>query len=150
MSLPGAPLPNRLGILQFANVDAMKGWWHGGARDIQEKVGSKYADFCIFAVEGASEWLTRCTVSRSGTSLQVAPMARGVAPRVMRRGHYSPIRASMGGHLSFHGAAASYAAAARSTVASSRCRPTICSPIGSPSFVSPAGTVAAGCPVMLN
>jgi hypothetical protein len=65
-------------------------------------------------------------------------------------GCYSPICASMGGHLSFHGAAASYAAAARSTVTSSRCRPTICSPIGRPSLVNPAGTVAAGCPVMLN
>ena len=55
MSLSGAPLPNRVGILQFANVDAVKGWWDGGGRDIQEKVGSKYADFRIFAVEGVQQ-----------------------------------------------------------------------------------------------
>jgi uncharacterized protein (DUF1330 family) len=55
MSLSGAPLPNRVGILQFANVDAVKSWWNGGARDIQEKVGGKYADFRIFAVEGVQQ-----------------------------------------------------------------------------------------------
>ena len=55
MSLSGAPLPNRVGILQFANVDAVKAWWDGGGRDIQEKVGSKYADFRIFAIEGVQQ-----------------------------------------------------------------------------------------------
>ena len=55
MSLSGAPLPNRVGILQFANVDAVKDWWDGGGRDIQEKVGSKYADFRIFAVESIQQ-----------------------------------------------------------------------------------------------
>ena len=55
MSLSGAPLPNRVGILQFANVDAVKAWWDGGGRDIQEKVGSKYAEFRIFAVEGVQQ-----------------------------------------------------------------------------------------------
>jgi len=55
MSLSGAPLPNRVGILQFANVDAVKGWWNGGGRDIQEKVGNKYADIRIFAVEGVQQ-----------------------------------------------------------------------------------------------
>ncbi len=53
-SLSGAPLPNRVGILQFQSVDAVKGWWNGGGRDIQEKVGNKYADFRIFAVEGVT------------------------------------------------------------------------------------------------
>jgi uncharacterized protein (DUF1330 family) len=55
ISLSGAPLPNRVGILQFANVDAVKAWWEGGGRDVQEKVGSKYADFSIFAVEGVQQ-----------------------------------------------------------------------------------------------
>ena len=45
-------LPNRVGILQFASMDAAKAWQDGGGRDIQEKVGSKYADFRVFAVEG--------------------------------------------------------------------------------------------------
>ena len=37
--------------------------------------------------------------------IQIAPVARGGAPRGMA--HYSPICASMGGQWSFHGAAAS-------------------------------------------
>ena len=49
-----------------------------------------------------------------------------------------------------HGAAASKAAAARSTVASASRLPTICSPTGNPAGVKPQGTVAAGCPVRLN
>src|SRR5215831_2556998 len=52
VSLSGAPLPNRVGILQFADMDAVKAWQDGGGRDIQDKVGSKYADFRVFAVEG--------------------------------------------------------------------------------------------------
>jgi uncharacterized protein (DUF1330 family) len=52
VSLLGAPLPNRVGILQFASMDAVKAWQDGGGRDIQDKVGSKYADFRVFAVEG--------------------------------------------------------------------------------------------------
>ena len=42
---------------------------------------------------------------------------------------------------------ASNAAAARSTVASARRRPTICKPTGTPSAVTPHGTEIAGCPV---
>jgi uncharacterized protein (DUF1330 family) len=52
VSFSGAPLPNRVGILQFANMDVAKAWQDGCGRDIQEKVGSKYADFRVFAVEG--------------------------------------------------------------------------------------------------
>lgn len=43
-----------------------------------------------------------------------------------------------------HGCACSKAAAARSTPASSRQRPAICSPTGRPSRVNPAGTEMAG------
>ena len=52
VSFSGTSLPNRVGILQFANMDAAKAWQDGGGRDIQEKVGSKYADFRVYAVEG--------------------------------------------------------------------------------------------------
>src|SRR5262249_21502688 len=45
------------------------------------------------------------------------------------------------GLLSAHGRACSNAAAALSTVASSKRRPTICSPTGTPSRVNPHGTV---------
>jgi hypothetical protein len=57
---------------------------------------------------------------------------------------YKPLSLSIGGHRSFQGCAASKHAEALSTSASSRCRPTICSPIGRPSSVHPAGTDAAG------
>jgi len=55
VSFSGAPLPNRVGILQFANMDTAKAWQDGGGRDIQEKVGSKYADFRVYAVEGVEQ-----------------------------------------------------------------------------------------------
>jgi len=55
-----------------------------------------------------------------------------------------------GGRRSAHGAAASNAAAARSTLASSRQRPTIWSPTGSPSRVKPQGTEMAGRPTTVN
>src|SRR3989441_9916266 len=56
----------------------------------------------------------------------------------------------MGGRRSAQGRARSNAAAAPRTPASSKRRPTICSPIGSPSLVNPHGTDAAGCPVRLK
>src|SRR5262249_57896694 len=59
-------------------------------------------------------------------------------------------RAPRSGRRCAHGCAASNAAEARSTVTSSKRRPTICRPIGKPAFVKPQGTVAAGCPVMLK
>jgi uncharacterized protein (DUF1330 family) len=55
VSFSGAPLPNRVGILQFANMDTAKAWQDGGGRDIQEKVASKYADFRVYAVEGVEQ-----------------------------------------------------------------------------------------------
>jgi hypothetical protein len=60
---------------------------------------------------------------------------------------YRPHSARIAGQRSRHGAAVSNAAEARNTRASSSRRPTICSPTGRPSWVKPAGTVAAGCPV---
>src|SRR4029434_3359195 len=55
-----------------------------------------------------------------------------------------------GGVSSRQGWARSKAWAARSTVTSSKRRPTICKPTGSLSAVKPAGTEQAGWPVMLN
>ena len=49
-----------------------------------------------------------------------------------------------------HGWSASKLTPARNTVASSKRRPTIWRPTGSPSAVNPAGMVRAGLPLMLN
>ena len=55
VSFSGAQLPNRVGILQFANMDAAKAWQGGGGSDIQEKISSKYADFRVYAIEGVEQ-----------------------------------------------------------------------------------------------
>jgi uncharacterized protein (DUF1330 family) len=54
VSLLGNPPPNRVVILQFANMDAVKAWQDEGAMDMENTVGSKYAEFRIYAVEGAT------------------------------------------------------------------------------------------------
>ena len=53
-SLVGDPRPNRVVILQFENMDAVKAWQAEGALDMENAVGGKYAKFRIFAVEGAT------------------------------------------------------------------------------------------------
>jgi uncharacterized protein (DUF1330 family) len=55
LSLVGAEPPNRVVILQFANMDAVKAWRDQGAMDMENTVGTKYATFRIYAVEGASQ-----------------------------------------------------------------------------------------------
>ncbi len=55
MSLIGDPPPNRVVILQFDNMDAVKTWQAEGAMDMENTVGSKYAAFRIYAVEGATQ-----------------------------------------------------------------------------------------------
>ena len=50
-SITGQPPANRVLILQFENMDKVKGW-RDAARDAQEKIGNKYATFRTFAVEG--------------------------------------------------------------------------------------------------
>src|SRR5271165_3778817 len=45
VSLVGNPPPNRVVILQFANMDAVKAWQDEGALDMENAVGSKYAAF---------------------------------------------------------------------------------------------------------
>ena len=47
------PRPNRVVILEFANMDTVKKWQDEGAMDMENTIGSKYASFRIYAVEGA-------------------------------------------------------------------------------------------------
>ena len=55
LSLVGSEPPNRVVILQFANMDAVKAWQDEGAMDMENTIGSKYAKFRIYAVEGATQ-----------------------------------------------------------------------------------------------
>ena len=55
VSLVGDPPPNRVVILQFPNMDAVKEWREQGAMDMENTIGSKYAKFRIYAVEGVSQ-----------------------------------------------------------------------------------------------
>ena len=55
VSLVGDPPPNRVVILQFPNMDAVKEWREEGAMDMENTIGSKYAKFRIYAVEGVSQ-----------------------------------------------------------------------------------------------
>ena len=54
LSLSGSEPPNRVVILQFANMDAVKAWRTEGEADLENDVGEKYAKFRIYAVEGAT------------------------------------------------------------------------------------------------
>ena len=54
LSLVGDPPPNRVVILQFPNMDAVKEWRDEGAMDLENTVGSKYAKFRVYAAEGVS------------------------------------------------------------------------------------------------
>ena len=55
MSLVGTEPPNRVVILQFPNMDSVKTWQDEGAMDMENTVGSKYAKFRIYAVEGVTQ-----------------------------------------------------------------------------------------------
>ncbi len=55
LSLVGPEPPNRVVILQFANMDAVKEWRKQGEEDMENTIGSKYASFRIYAVEGAGQ-----------------------------------------------------------------------------------------------
>ena len=54
-SITGQPPADRVVILQFENMDKVKAW-RDAARDAQEKIGSKYATFRTFAVEGVAQY----------------------------------------------------------------------------------------------
>jgi uncharacterized protein (DUF1330 family) len=53
LSILGTPPPNRVVILEFANMDTVKKWQDEGAMDMENTIGSKYASFRIYAVDGA-------------------------------------------------------------------------------------------------
>jgi uncharacterized protein (DUF1330 family) len=55
ISLVGNEPPNRVVILQFENMDAVKAWREQGAMDMENTVGGKYASFRIYAVEGVTQ-----------------------------------------------------------------------------------------------
>ena len=55
ISLAGSGPPNRVVILQFADIDQVKEWRDQGAMDLENSVGNKYASFRIYAVEGATK-----------------------------------------------------------------------------------------------
>ena len=55
LSLVGAELPNRVLIIQFPNMDAVKQWRKQGEEDMENTVGAKYATFRIYAVEGVAQ-----------------------------------------------------------------------------------------------
>jgi len=54
-SISGQPPADRVVILQFENMNKVKAW-RDAARDAQEKIGSKYASFRTFAVEGVTQY----------------------------------------------------------------------------------------------
>jgi hypothetical protein len=55
VAITGQPPADRVVILQFENMDKVKAW-RDAARDAQEKIGSKYATFRTFAVEGVAQY----------------------------------------------------------------------------------------------
>ncbi len=54
IGLVGTEPPNRVVIVQFPNMDAVKAWREEGAMDMENTVGNKYATFRIYAVEGVT------------------------------------------------------------------------------------------------
>ena len=55
VAITGQPPADRVVILKFENMDKVKAW-RDAARDAQEKIGSKYATFRTFAVEGVVQY----------------------------------------------------------------------------------------------
>ena len=54
-SLAGTEPPNRVVLLQFGNMDAVKAWRKEGEADLENDVGEKYAKFRGYAVEGVAQ-----------------------------------------------------------------------------------------------
>jgi uncharacterized protein (DUF1330 family) len=55
VALAGSEPPNRVVILQFANMDAVTAWRKEGEADLENDVGEKYAKFRVYAVEGVAK-----------------------------------------------------------------------------------------------
>jgi uncharacterized protein (DUF1330 family) len=54
-SFSGEPPPNRVAVLQFESLDKAKAWWKSPANQEANKIGEKYADFRVYAIEGLAE-----------------------------------------------------------------------------------------------
>jgi uncharacterized protein (DUF1330 family) len=50
----GSPPPNRVVLLQFADMDAVKAY-NAKQRQLQAEVGNKYASFRVVGIEGAEQ-----------------------------------------------------------------------------------------------
>lgn len=55
LSLAGTEPPNRVVLLQFPNMDAVKAWRKEGEADLENDVGEKYAEFRVYAVDGVAQ-----------------------------------------------------------------------------------------------
>jgi uncharacterized protein (DUF1330 family) len=55
VGLVGPEPSNRIAILKFTSMDAVKEWRKQGAEDLENTIGTKYATFRIYAVEGAAK-----------------------------------------------------------------------------------------------
>ena len=55
VTLTGSEPPNRVVLLQFANMDAVQAWRKEGEADLENNVGEKYAKFRAYAVEGVAQ-----------------------------------------------------------------------------------------------
>ena len=55
LSLVGPEPPNRVILLQFTSMDAVKEWRKEGEQDMENTIGAKYATFRIYAVEGVAQ-----------------------------------------------------------------------------------------------
>ena len=55
LSLAGPEPPNRVVLLQFANMDVVTAWRKEGEADLETGVGEKYAKFRVYAIEGIAQ-----------------------------------------------------------------------------------------------
>ena len=55
VTLTGSEPPNRVVLLQFANMDAVQAWRKEGEADLENNVGEKYAKFRAYEVEGVAQ-----------------------------------------------------------------------------------------------
>jgi uncharacterized protein (DUF1330 family) len=54
IGLSGSPPPNRVVLLQFADMDAVKAY-DVKERQLEEEVGNKYASFRVIGIEGVAQ-----------------------------------------------------------------------------------------------
>jgi uncharacterized protein (DUF1330 family) len=54
IGMKGSPPPNRVVLLQFSDMDALKAFYAKQAK-LEEELGDKYASFRVVAIEGAEQ-----------------------------------------------------------------------------------------------